>query len=964
MRTPTVSPRSLTITAKVMILIAIPILGTILASLIGIARLGEVAQDVDTLTHQQVETERTVMAWRTMTMASLERTIVLVNSNDAALVATMNERNQAALEQAKEVLKRVEAFARQDPRFKRLYDEVMAKRQFYFDTMNDIVRNKGRWDAAALSEASTTRLLPAIEAYSSAQQGFIDLLKQDIQAAVDASASSFVNGRNLMIAIGVASTLLSLALGWWFSRAVTRPIRHAVDVARAVAEGRIDVPIQHTQHDEIGQLLDAMDRMGGAIRHFTAEQQAMADSHLAGRIDHRMPLDELSGAYRRMGESLNGLAQTHVDVSRQTIETIKAYAAGDYSARMPRLPGELARTSDAMDAVRDTMQKAGAAAAEALRTKRALDVAATPLLMADEQHRVTYVNPSAAQMFEKLAREGVIATASTATLVGASLPALVPQLDTSHLGAAQQLDLELGAHHFVLSINPVVDARGLRGGAVVEWRDRSAELDELAQQKARLEQERTQAAHNARIRSALDTCSTNVMIADVTGHIVYMNETVIAMLRSAEADLRKVMPHFSVDSLIGRSVDDFHKDPAIQRNLLKNLRGKHCAQIRVGERAFQLTASPVITREGQREGTVVEWLDRTAELHAEQQTAELVEAAIGGDFSHRLDMQLDHAFFTQLGQGLNTIMQTIESALNDVSRVLGAVAKGDLTDRITTEYAGTLGQLKGYVNTTVDQLTQIVNEIKDSAGSIHTAAREIAQGNSDLSSRTEEQAASLEQTAASMEELTSTVRQNADNARQANQLASGASDVAQRGGGVVEEVVRTMTDIAESSNRVVDIIAVIDGIAFQTNILALNAAVEAARAGEQGRGFAVVASEVRTLAQRSSEAAREIKELIEDSVGKVQNGTQLVDQAGNTMREIVSAIKRVTDIMGEITIASQEQSSGIEQVNQAITSMDETTQQNAALVEQAAAAADSMAQQSNNLVQTVQVFRAHGADRG
>jgi len=208
------------------------------------------------------------------------------------------------------------------------------------------------------------------------------------------------------------------------------------------------------------------------------------------------------------------------------------------------------------------------------------------------------------------------------------------------------------------------------------------------------------------------------------------------------------------------------------------------------------------------------------------------------------------------------------------------------------------------------------------------------------------------------------VRQNADNARQANQLASGASDVAQRGGGVVEEVVRTMTDIAESSNRVVDIIAVIDGIAFQTNILALNAAVEAARAGEQGRGFAVVASEVRTLAQRSSEAAREIKELIEDSVGKVQNGTQLVDQAGNTMREIVSAIKRVTDIMGEITIASQEQSSGIEQVNQAITSMDETTQQNAALVEQAAAAADSMAQQSNNLVQTVQVFRAHGADRG
>jgi methyl-accepting chemotaxis protein/methyl-accepting chemotaxis protein-1 (serine sensor receptor) len=257
----------------------------------------------------------------------------------------------------------------------------------------------------------------------------------------------------------------------------------------------------------------------------------------------------------------------------------------------------------------------------------------------------------------------------------------------------------------------------------------------------------------------------------------------------------------------------------------------------------------------------------------------------------------------------------------------------------------------------VGQLANIVRQIKDAAGLITTASKEIADGNSDLSQRTEEQAANLEETAASMEELTSTVRQNADNARQANQLAASASDVAVKGGEVVSQVVETMSSINDSSKKIVDIISVIDGIAFQTNILALNAAVEAARAGEQGRGFAVVATEVRTLAQRSAAAAREIKELIGNSVHKVEDGTQLVDQAGRTMEEVVLSVKRVTDIMGEISAASQEQSQGIEQVNQAISQMDEITQQNAALVEQAAAASESMREQAEQLSRAVAAFK-------
>ena len=303
------------------------------------------------------------------------------------------------------------------------------------------------------------------------------------------------------------------------------------------------------------------------------------------------------------------------------------------------------------------------------------------------------------------------------------------------------------------------------------------------------------------------------------------------------------------------------------------------------------------------------------------------------------------------------LIRAIVNPLNEAIAVANAVASGDLTSRIEVNSTNETGRLLQALKIMNDNLADLVGKVRMGTDQIATASGEIASGNSDLSQRTEEQASSLEETASSMEELTSTVRQNADNARQANQLAAGASEVAVKGGAVVGQVVQTMSSINESSKKIVDIISVIDGIAFQTNILALNAAVEAARAGEQGRGFAVVATEVRTLAQRSAAAAKEIKELISDSVAKVEDGTRLVDEAGATMDEIVSAVKRVTDIMSEISAASQEQSSGIEQVNQAVTQMDEVTQQNAALVEEAAAAAESMQDQTQALTQAVSTFK-------
>ena len=550
-----------------------------------------------------------------------------------------------------------------------------------------------------------------------------------------------------------------------------------------------------------------------------------------------------------------------------------------------------------------------------------------------------------------------------------------------------------------------------------------------------------------RINQALDNTATGVLIIDKDFKIIYLNRSGTHLFTESEAEIRRMLPHFDADRLLGAQIDVLHPNPSEHRRLLQSLTTTDHERMVWGNLSIDVNITPIINH-GEHLGWIKEFTNRSAEVAIEREVNEVMHAALQGDFGKRIVLTDKEGFFKVLGGSLNQTLEyqqrmidelmhvfaaiskgdltqtvtskysgSLERLKNDVNatvasltsmihaiqqatnaaqqgdftkridlsdklgfsrdlseslnqtleynqrmidelmRVFSAVANGDLTQTITSNYAGSLEQLKNDVNTTISKLTTVVASIQQTVDTVNDAIEEINKGNINLSQRTEEQAASLEQTAASMEQMTGTVRQSADNAERATQLAVSAKERAQQGGKVVNSAVAAMTEINNSSRKVADIIGVIDEIAFQTNLLALNAAVEAARAGEQGRGFAVVATEVRNLAQRSAAAAKEIKRLIQDSVGKIIEGTHLVNESGTTLEEIVTSVIKVSDIILEIAAAGKEQSAGITQVNRAVDQMESMTQQNSALVEEGTAASESMREQAENLKELVKFFK-------
>jgi methyl-accepting chemotaxis protein len=491
----------------------------------------------------------------------------------------------------------------------------------------------------------------------------------------------------------------------------------------------------------------------------------------------------------------------------------------------------------------------------------------------------------------------------------------------------------------------------------VPYAGRGDEIGQIAKATEVFKDSIAEKVVNFRVRSALDVVTSNVMLADAEYNVIYANKTLQKTLSDGEAEIRKSLPGFESAKIVGSKLDGLHEDPAHQRKLLDKLTQAHEARFALGNLKIASVTVPVIDKRGQRVGTVVEWKNETAEKAIEEEVSGLVRSAVAGDFAKRLGTDGKHGFMLALSHSINSLCENVDRVLNDLMAMFGALAEGDFRRRITADYQGSFATLKNDANTMADRVGQIIADIKASAGEVINAAAEISASTTDLSQRTEEQAASLEETSASMEEISSTVKKNAENAREANDSASGTRQVADRGGEVVAKAVDAMARIEESSRKISDIIGVIDEIARQTNLLALNAAVEAARAGEAGRGFAVVASEVRSLAQRSSQAAKDIKELITNSNSQVKDGVDLVNKAGLALSDIVQSINKVADIVADIANASAEQASGIEQVNKALTQMDEVTQQNSALVEENAATAKTLEHQANAMKERVAAFR-------
>ncbi|GAB3732254.1 hypothetical protein GCM10028794_09150 [Silanimonas algicola] len=663
-----------------------------------------------------------------------------------------------------------------------------------------------------------------------------------------------------------------------------------------------------------------------------------ADPRLAGRLNALLSLEDEATAVN--GRELAKVLALRPDLAARyeapgtAIDTQRALARGALQAQLDGAapPGDVVAYFEQFTDVMAAQRALAALAAEDMKA-----LSAANLATAERTFALTAVSLAALLVLMALILWRIAAGVNRSVAYSVKVAGRIAQL---------QLD------------NPIdIDSEDELGDLLRALNTMQAKLWE------QIEREREAATENARVRSALDVATSGMMIADAEGRIVYLNPAVAKVLKEAEMAIRERLPEFRADRVLGSHFDLFHRDPAHQRALVPSLTATHHARLNLGGMHFDLAATPVFDADRQRIGTALEWQDRTADTNFRHGLRNVAQKAAAGILTARVEVDTGEERYAELARIFNSLMDLTARAIDEVQRTMAALAEGNLTVRSSAQMMGSFGELNSNANATADALAKAIAEVQQAVGAISDAATEIASGNMDLSKRTEQAAASIEETAAAMEEMTATVKQSAEHAQQAKQIATRAAEVAGEGGQTVEAVVRVMRDIEESSRRMADITSTIDGIAFQTNILALNAAVEAARAGEQGRGFAVVAAEVRALAQRSATAAKEIAQLIGESVTKIAEGANVARRAGRTMSEIVGSSQEVADIIGEITAASLEQAKGLAEVNNTVTQMDQSTQANSALVEEMAASARSMSDQAHQLAEIASRFVLPGENQ-
>lgn len=580
---------------------------------------------------------------------------------------------------------------------------------------------------------------------------------------------------------------------------------------------------------------------------------------------------------------------------------------------------------------------------ESLRVKVALDNVTTNIMISDTDFNIIYMNQSIVNMF-KTAHSEIetdIKHFNIEKVFGSNIDDYHkdPSLQRGILGNLQKTyesSIEIGGRSFNLIANPVIDPNGERLGIVVEWTDTTEmKASELERQKNIDEM--------TRIKAALDNVSTNVMMADIDRNVIYMNRSIVNMFRNGEKDIKNQLTGFDYKSVLGSCIDDYHKNPKHQRDILENITSPYQSDITIGGRFFRLIANPIINDKGERLGSVVEWSDTTNQVAIQNEIEEIIQGAVHGDFTKRANLEGKEDFYLKVSEEINKLMNISSKGLTDVLVSLEKISHGDLSAKIVDEYEGTFGELKEYVNNTVVKLEQTISDVRAKVDTLVDAAEEVTSTAQTLSQGASEQAASVEETSASLEEMVASIDQNAENAKQTESISTKSSKDATQGGEAVLNTVEAMKQIADK-------ISIIEDIAYQTNLLALNAAIEAARAGEHGKGFAVVASEVRKLAERSQKSANEISSLATGSV-------QIAETAGRLINDIVPAINRTADLVQEISAASTEQSSGVSEVNKAMSQLDQVSQQNASASEELAAIAEELKSQAGQLLQSIAFFK-------